>query len=353
MKILFIGGNGNISWSCSQRAIERGHEVWQLNREVSVTTRRKVQPQVQKLKGDMRETKKIQALLEQCSFDVVCDFICYNGEHARADIDIFQNKTKRFIFISSESVYKRNPIMKADSYTEKSEKYDINCSCEYITGKLEAEQEFMEAYEQTGFPIILIRPSYTYDTIFPVSIGHNCFTAPELILKGYPLLVAGDGENLWTFTHASDFAEAFIGLIENEEAVGHSFNICTEERLSWNDQSAIVLKALGAEHSEIFHVPFHDALTFETIQPKVMMYHRMKNNICNVDKLKQYVPGWTPRVSFEEGIHRTIQWLNEDIRRKRHVDRIENALMNIYERYGIKRCVQTSAEFAAAPNSRK
>ncbi len=36
MKILFIGGNGNISWHCTQTAIERGHEVWQLNREISV-----------------------------------------------------------------------------------------------------------------------------------------------------------------------------------------------------------------------------------------------------------------------------------------------------------------------------
>ena len=79
MKILFIGGNGNISWHCTQTAIERGHEVWQLNREISVVTRRRVQPQVHKLKGDMREAEAIKALLEHSSFDVVCDFICYNG----------------------------------------------------------------------------------------------------------------------------------------------------------------------------------------------------------------------------------------------------------------------------------
>lgn len=336
MKILFIGGNGNISWQCTQLAIERGHEVWQLNREISVVTRRCVQPQVRKLKGDMREADQIRTLLEHCSFDVICDFICYNGEHARNDVDIFRDKTKHFLFVSSEAVYKRNPSVDAEFYTEDSEMYDLDCGCGYITGKLEAERIFMDACRQDGFPVTIVRPSYTYDTIFPISIGHNCFTAPELILQGYPLLIAGGGENQWSFTHASDFAAAFIGLAENRAAIGASFNIGAEERLSWNDQSALVLQALGAEASGVFHVPAGDALTLEAIHPRVMMFHRMRNNVSSVEKVKEYVPGWTPRVSFEEGIRRTVRWLNEDARHKRHVDGIYRALMTVYERYGIK-----------------
>lgn len=336
MKILFIGGNGNISWHCTQTAIERGHEVWQLNREISVVTRRKVQSQVRKLRGDMREVTEVKRLLEGCCFDVVCDFICYNGEHARNDVDIFRDKAKHFFLISSEAVYKRDPLMDADLYTEDSEKYSADCGCAYITGKLEAEQIFMDTFHQSGFPVTIVRPSYTYDTIFPVSIGHNCFTAPELIIKGYPLLIAGNGENRWSFTHSSDFAAAFVGLAENRASIGASFNIGTEERLSWNEQSDIVLKALGAEPSGVFHVPFMDALTFEAIHPRVMMFHRMRNNSSSVKRVKEYVPGWAPKVSFEEGIQRTVHWLNEDVRHKRHVGPIYNALMAVYERYGIE-----------------
>jgi nucleoside-diphosphate-sugar epimerase len=62
MKILFIGGNGNISWQCTQKTIERGHVVWQLNREQTVLTRR-VQPQVHKLKGNIRQPDSIKELL--------------------------------------------------------------------------------------------------------------------------------------------------------------------------------------------------------------------------------------------------------------------------------------------------
>lgn len=337
MKILFIGGNGNISWHCTQLAIEHGHEVWQLNREISVVTRRRVQSQVHKLKGNMRETAEVKRLLDGCSFDVVCDFICYNGEQAKNDIEIFRNKTRQFMFISSDSIYKRRPLPDDFPYAEDNEQYDANsCDCDYIVGKLEAEQVFIKAWEQENFPVTIIRPSYTYDTIFPISIGHNCFTAEELILQGYPLLVAGEGNNRWTFTHSSDFAGAFIGLVGNLEAVGEAFNISTDEKISWNEQSELVLNALHIENNKIFHVPYEDALDFSEIQPKIMMFQRMQNNVACIDKVMAYVPGWRPRVSFEEGIQRTVRWLNEDARHKRHVDRIYSALMAVYERYGIK-----------------
>lgn len=335
MKILFIGGNGNISWHCTQAAIDRGHEVWQLNREQSVLTRRRVQPEVHKIKADMRDTAQIKALLEHAFFDVVCDFICFNAEQARADVEIFRRKTNHFFFISSDSVYKNSSSVD-EPYTEESPLYSVEtCDCEYIVGKLKAEGVFKRAFAEENFPITIVRPAYTYDTIFPISIGHNCFTAEELILKGYPLLVAGDGGNLWPFTHSSDFASAFIGLAENDETVGECFHIGTDELLTWNEQSELVLHALGAERSGMFHVPSQDALNLSDIQPREMMVQRMRPHVLCTNKVKKYVPNWYAHISFEKGIRETIRWLNENPLHKRHVDRIETALMRIYREYGL------------------
>ncbi len=334
LKILFIGGNGNISWYCVQKALESGHEVWELNREQSVFTRRKVQKEVHKVRGDIRKTEEIKALLELSFFDIVCDFICFDAVQAQQDIEIFRNKTKHFVFISSEAIYKR--ISSNIPYKEDSKKYSLdNCNCNYITGKLAAEQKFAEAYISEKFPVTIIRPAYTYDTIFPTSIGHNCFTAAKLILEGYPLLIAGDGNNLWTFTHSSDFACAFIKLIENRDTIGESFHISTEEWLTWNEQSEIVLKALGSIKSGTFHVPFQDALQLNSIQPQEMMFQRMWHNIYNINKVKEYVPNWSAHISFEQGIAKTIQWLNEDTRFKRSVFDLEKELIKIYRNYGV------------------
>lgn len=336
MKILFIGGNGNISWYCTQVAIDRGHEVWQLNREQTVLTRRKVQPEVHKIKGDMREVEQIKALLDHAFFDVVCDFICFNAEQARADIEIFRRKTNHFFFISSESVYQRDNRRNPSPYTERSKTYEADaCGCDYIAGKLRAENVFWSAYMDEGFPVTVVRPAYTYDTIFPVSIGHNCFTAPSFIMEGYPLLVAGDGENRWPFTHSKDFAHAFVRLAENAKSVGECFHISTDELLSWNEQSEIVLRALHAESSGIFHVPYQDALELTEIQPREIMIQRMCDTRLSTSKLREFVPGWSAEISFEEGVQRTLQWLNEEPVRKRNVERISGALQKIYNRYNI------------------
>lgn len=336
MKILFIGGNGNISWYCTQTAIDRGHEVWQLNREQSVLTRREVQPEVHKIKGDMREVEQIKRLLEHAFFDVVCDFICFNAEQAKADIEIFRKKTNHFFFISSESVYQRDDRLNPPPYTEQSKTYDADaCGCDYIAGKMGAEAVFRNAYAEEKFPVTVVRPSYTYDTIFPVSIGHNCFTAPSLILEGYPLLIAGTGKNLWPFTHSSDFARAFIRLAEIPESVGECFHISTDELLSWNEQSEIVLKALRAESSGVFHVPYQDALGFNKIQPREIMVQRMCDTRLSVGKLREYVPDWSASVPFEAGIQRTVRWLEERPVHKRKVERIADALHEIYGKYNI------------------
>lgn len=336
MKILFIGGNGNISWYCTQMAIERGHEVWQINREETVLTRRTVQPEVHKLKGDMRDVPAVKKLLASDQFDAVCDFICYNRKHAESDLEIFNGRTEHFLFISSDSVYRRDVTSGAVSYTENSEKYDVSANgCDYITGKLEAENVFLSAYQDNGFPVTVIRPSYTYDTIFPVSIGHNCFSAAKLILDGYPLLIAGDGNNLWPFTHSSDFARAFIRLAENPDTIGECINICTDELLTWNRQSELVLEALRARDRGVFHVPYQDALELNDIQPREMMVQRMQNTIVCLDKLKKYVPDWSAQVPFKEGIQQTVDWLDSGRFHKRYVARVTDALTAVYQRYGI------------------
>ena len=65
MKVLFIGGNGNISWWCVEEAIRRGDEVYELNRKMTRATRRKVQPEVHEIIADIRnEEAAVKALSE-------------------------------------------------------------------------------------------------------------------------------------------------------------------------------------------------------------------------------------------------------------------------------------------------
>lgn len=342
MKILFIGGNGNISWYCVQKALDAGHEVWELNRGATLKTRRPIQPQVHKLTADARNHEQMKEILKDLSFDIVADFICYNEEQAKFNIELFKNKTKQFIYISSVTVYKRDtkslPFKETAPQWEETE-YD------YALEKVKCEKIFMDAYRDFGFPVTIVRPAHTYDTIVPVPLGHNCFTAPQRYIDGKPVLIAGDGTNLWTLTHSKDFADAFVGLFINPKAIGEDFHITGDEWLTWLDITEILLDTLGVKNAKYIHIPVNEILKLEvpvsnnmaiSYLGKAFKGQRMWCDIFDNSKIKSAVPGWKQQILFKDGIKETIDWLYEnDIRRRINPD-LDKLMDNLESKFGVK-----------------
>lgn len=326
MKVLFIGGNGNISWYCLKLSVDVGHEVYALNRGATKLTRKEFPMETIKLTGDIRNHEQIKSLLSGMDFDAVIDFICMDENHAQFDIELFKDKTRQFIFISSESVYKRNS--KYLPFKETTPQNNIETSFDYIKGKIKAEQIFKRAFEEFNFPVTIIRPAYTYDTIIPVSIGQNCFTAPKRYLDGKPVLIAGDGTNLWTFTHSSDFANAFMGLLGNPKAVGEDFHITSDEWLTWLDATTILLDALEIKKYELMHIPVEEVLKSELATQRDLAIQKMWHNIYDNSKIKRFVPGWQAGIPLEIGIRQTLGWLFEEPVRRRFNPDLNRLLEN-------------------------
>lgn len=331
MKVLFIGGNGNISWWCVQKAIEAGHTVYELNRGATRNTRRPVQAGLTQLLADIQNAESAAQALKGESFDVVCDFICYSGRQAKQVIDLFSGRAKQYIVISSEAVYKRDS--RALPFRETAEKYSPDILDRYIAGKLQVEEMFRNAYEKEGFPSTIVRPGYTYDTIIPVPIGQNCFTAPQKFLSGYPLLMPGDGENLWSPLHSSDFAEAFVQLIGNTNAIGDHYHITGETLLTWNELAEQVLCSIGAGNMDILHIPRENALKITSFHSEVVMRQHMWHYIFDNAKIKKAAPGWRQRIPFNEGICSTVKWLYESDAHRRINAAHDEELEKLYKIY--------------------
>ena len=100
MKILFIGGTGIISSACSALAVEQGAELYMLNRG---RTERAKPPGTRLLNADIRDRRTVLESLGDLTFDVVVDWIAYEPEHVLADIEIFEEITGQYVFISSAS----------------------------------------------------------------------------------------------------------------------------------------------------------------------------------------------------------------------------------------------------------
>src|SRR5437879_3564110 len=107
MKVLFIGGTGIISSACSALAVEKGFELYLLNR--GNTTSRPVPEGATVLRGDIRDAASARSALEGRTFDSVVNWVAFTTEQVEADLELFRGRTGQYMFISSASAYQTPP----------------------------------------------------------------------------------------------------------------------------------------------------------------------------------------------------------------------------------------------------
>ena len=332
MKILIVGGTGNISWHCTAQALVLGHDVWTLNRAATRLTRRPPPAGVKEIRLDIRDRAASLAALGHQEFDVVADFICFDEKQAKEDFELFRGRTAQFIFVSSEAIYQRDPA--SLPFREDSPQYAPDAVCSYVAGKIRAERTFFDLHEATGFPLTIVRPGYTYGTIVPVALGHNCFTAPQRALRGKPFLIGGDGNNRWTFTHASDFARAFVALLGNPKAIGRAVHITSDFVHTWNEAMEILSQALGVVRPRFLHIPEEAVLNSELGGQRELAIAKMSDATFSNAGIKSLVPGWSAEIPLGEGLRQTMAWLHENAGRMRIDHRLNEVLEKLEEKYG-------------------
>jgi nucleoside-diphosphate-sugar epimerase len=337
MKILFIGGNGQMSWHCATKAIEAGHRVWVLNRGETVAQRRPKPKGAIQIFANMRDLKGVRESLANLKFDVVSDFICYNPEQALADIDMFRNKVRQFIFISSAANYKRPcayPILESHPFHN-------FLDWEYSMGKIRCEKLFLKYFKKEKFPVTIIRPGHTYDTTIPDAIGRGDWTTAKRLLEGKPILIPGDGSALWTATHAEDLARAFLHLLDNKKTLGEAYHITSDENLTWKEITDIVASTLGVKKPRYLYVPTDIIVKLNPSMKYDLFGHKTWCDIYNNSKIKSVAKNWKAEITFVKGVKRTIKWLTEDTNRRRlnpELDSFYDKISKDFENFYSKIC---------------
>jgi nucleoside-diphosphate-sugar epimerase len=299
LKVLFIGGTGTISHGASALAVERGIDLTILNRGESPY--RPAPAGAELLQADVRDPASMRAALGNREFDVVADFVAFTTDHVRADLELFEGRTGQYVFISSASAYQkpvaRLPITESTPLR--------NPFWQYSRDKIACENLLVEAYRERGFPATIIRPSHTYDqTSLPLNGG---WTAIDRMRRGEPVVVHGDGTSLWVLTHTRDFAKAFVGLLGNPQAIGDTFQITSDEVLTWNQIAGLIGEAAGAA-PKIVHVT-SDAIA--AADPEMGAGHlgdRSHSVIFDNSKVKSLVPGFVATTTFAAGAREIVDW---------------------------------------------
>ena len=307
MKVLFIGGTGKISSASTPLAVERGFEMYLLNRG---QTDRPVPKGVKVLNGDIRDPGSAKKALAGHSFDAVVDWIAFTKEHIETDIELFRGRTNQFVFISSASAYQSPPV---NLPVTESTPLD-NPYWQYSRDKIACEERLMRAYREEKFPITIVRPSHTYDkTMLPFQGG---WTVVDRMRKGKKILVHGDGSSLWVYTHHTDFAKGFVGLLGNNRAIGEAFHITSDELLTWNQLHEITARAAGAPPLQVVHVPSDLINAFDKNWGAGLLGDKAASMVFDNTKIKRVSPEFRCTVPYERGAQEIIAWYDADPKRQ-------------------------------------
>jgi len=102
VKILFLGGTGNISAECAALLRQRGHEILVLSRGLN-----SVPSEYRAVRADRKDLTAMRAALKGVEPEVVINFIGFEPADVQLDYDLFRETVRQYIFISSTTVYQK------------------------------------------------------------------------------------------------------------------------------------------------------------------------------------------------------------------------------------------------------
>ncbi|MGH3214866.1 MAG: NAD-dependent epimerase/dehydratase family protein [Trebonia sp.] len=318
LKVLFIGGSGVISSACARVAVESDIDLYALNRGQSST--RPLPAGVHQMRADVRNPASVRDAIEDLEFDSVVDFVAFAPEHVRTDIEIFRDRTKQYVFISTASAYQtppeRLPVTESTPLR--------NPFWQYSRDKIACEDLLTREYRENDFPATIVRPSHTYDATKTVLSGG--WTSLARMLAGQPVIVHGDWTSLWTVTHHDDFARAFVPLLGHPRTYGEAFHITSDDVLTWNQIARALAAALGVT-ARIVHVPSDVIAAADPEWGAGLLGDKAHSMVFDNSKLRSVVPGWRATVPFERGARQIADWYLADPARQVVNDRLD-ALMD-------------------------
>ena len=304
MRILFIGGTGNISAECAALLHQRGHEILVLSRGRSA-----VPPAYQTLIADRHDAAEVRRVLAGRKPEVVINFLGYEVVDVQLDFEVFNGQVEQYLFISSATVYAKPPARLPITETAPLG----NAFWEYARKKLACEQWLLERRRQTGFPATIVRPSHTYSKRWvPNPVASSSYSFAVRLEQGKPVFVPDDGENPWTLTAASDFAVGLAGLIGNKKAIGEALHITSDEVLTWNEIVAEISRAVrepAAPASVIHKIPTDFICELAPHMSGGLKGDKTHPGAFDNSKIKQLVPGFECRKPFRVGVRESIAWL--------------------------------------------
>lgn len=307
MNVLLTGGAGFIGRAVAKKLLSDGHKVWILD-DLSNGREENIEEFRNELEdfiiGDIKNEELLNTIFKKIPFDM-----CY---HLGASINVqdsiddprttFNNDTVgtfyileqcrkhnvKVVFMSTCMVYDR--CLDASGITEQ---HPIKPASPYAASKIAAENMVLSYYHAYGLPTVVIRPFNTYGP-YQKTGGEGGVVAIFIKkkLSEETLSIYGEGTQTRDLLYVDDCADFVVQAGYSDQVNGEIVNAGLGKDISVNDLAMLIVE----DPARIEHV--------EHIHPQ----SEIKKLLCNYDKAKNLL-GWEPKISLEEGIRRTEQWI--------------------------------------------
>lgn len=289
MKILYIGGSGQISFDCVLQSIKEGNEVWVYNRG---NKNENFPSEVNFIKGDFFNDEEYSQILSH-DFDIICQFRIFNPEEMKRDLKLFARLSglKQYIFISTCVCYRKKGVK--PPLTE-----DVprdNILWDYGENKIACEKLLIN---QTEIPWTIIRPSHTTRDFFITALSEHDNVAFRILNKK-PVIIFNDGNSKWTITLARHFAIPFVNLFGNNKAIRNDFTLTSDNYYTWNEIYHSLGKALGKK-PEITYVPAEKLVDYDPKMKGPLLGDKINDTYFDNTKIKSVAGDFKCDISLDD-----------------------------------------------------
>ncbi len=303
MKILIIGGTGLVSRPLASTLVRQGHHVTVFNRG---KTGLKHDAPIDTIRGDRNNLGEFQQIMAGREFDAVIDMICSTTAQAQCDQRVFAGRTGHLIFCSTAAVYGNTQTNIPT--TEGHIPIPISAAAKE---KLSCERVFMEAQRSGRLNVTIFRLGETFgpgspllDNLGPAS---GCI---ERLRRGLPVVICGDGNGLKQSLYCEDAARAIALAAGNRRTWGEIYNLTGPDIITWDQHTQKIAAAIGAPVPRIYHISTDMLLKMAPGRYPILAESHRFHCVYSGDKLRRDFPQFRHAVPFDEGVRRTVAWMD-------------------------------------------
>jgi len=267
-----------------------------------------VRQRVEIICGDVRELKTVRDAVRDVQFIfhlAALVGIPYSYRHPQEVVDTNiigtsnvllsakdEDGVERIVLTSTSEVYGTAQYVPID------EKHPLQPQSPYAATKIAADALGISFHRSFGLPVTVIRPFNAYGprqsarAVIPTIITQAL--AQEEIKLG-ALSPTRD------FTFVSDTVEGFIKMAESSRSIGEVINVGSGKEVSIGDLARKIISLVGKDT----RIRQDDV----RLRPSASEVERL---CADNSKAKQFL-GWEPRVSLDEGLAITIDWIAKSL----------------------------------------